>query len=110
MNSPEDFPPSAPRGPARISFLFQLTAAAVGLFVVTILALGADLFGNPNAPVAKFLSRYGTHLILAEVALILVLGVAAMRYDKIPPLQPPMGPSPPGEQTAESSGEESDLS
>lgn len=105
MTPTEDTSPSAPREPSRISFLFRLTAAAVGLFVVTIFSLGADIFGNPNAPVAQFLSRYGTHLIIGEVVLIVILGIAAMCSDKTPPLQPHHDSSTTEDGSAESPGE-----
>ncbi|MFO1022274.1 MAG: hypothetical protein U0903_16510 [Planctomycetales bacterium] len=93
MNSPDPHENPQPKGmeteafrdPPRVGLLYRLVAIVGVLFVVTILALAADIFGNPQAPVAVFLNRYGMALILGEVGLMIVLGIAAMRLDRTPP-------------------------
>jgi hypothetical protein len=52
------------------------------LFIVTVLALVATLFADPEAPVNVWLNTHGTTLLLAEVAAIAVLGMAAMGRDQ----------------------------
>ena len=52
------------------------------LFVVTIFALIAILFGDPAAPIAKLLDRYGMRLIVGEMCAILLAGTSAMTVDR----------------------------
>jgi hypothetical protein len=67
------------RGPG---FLFHAAAGATGLFVVTVLAMIATVFGDAEAPINLWLNRYAAGLLLAEVALIAITGVAAMAWDQ----------------------------
>lgn len=67
--------------PGRNPF-FPLAAISSALFIVTILALIASVFGDPRAPVAQLLDRYAGRLIAGEVALILLTGFLAMFVDR----------------------------
>ena len=81
MNPPQsnDVPPSTPK---RVSLLFQLTAAAAVLFIITVLAMVATVFGDPTAPAAKQLNQNAGKLIAIEVGAIMLLGFAAMTQDR----------------------------
>jgi hypothetical protein len=68
--------------PERPNLFFRLTTFAGAAFVITVLALVATMFGDPQAPPARFLNAHGTTVILWEVAAILVLGLAAMTLDR----------------------------
>ena len=52
------------------------------VFVITIFALIAILFGDPAAPVAKWLDQNGMRLIVGEMCSILVTGALAMTVDR----------------------------
>jgi hypothetical protein len=81
--------------------LFQLTALAATVFIITILALVATLIGDPAAPINDWFNRNGTTLLIVEVVSIIVFGLAAMTADRQeskhakPAAEPPK--SPPGE-------------
>jgi hypothetical protein len=64
------------------NIFFPLTVLFSGLFVVTILALVAVLFGDPRAPAAVLLDRCASWLLGAEVAGILSAGLAALVVDR----------------------------
>ena len=66
----------------RPNLFFRLTTLAGALFVITILSLVASVFGDPQAPPARFLNAHGTTLILWQVGAILVLGLLAMTVDR----------------------------
>ena len=68
--------------PERPNLFFRLTTLAGAAFVVTILSLVAALFGDPQAPPARFLNAHGTTVIGWEVAVILFLGLLAMTVDR----------------------------
>jgi len=70
---------SASRPP---NLFFPLTVVFSGLFIVTILALVAGIFGDPQAPIARFLDRNGGMLLVAEVVAILVTGFLALATDR----------------------------
>ena len=65
-----------------VNLFFRMAAGLVLVFVVTIFALIAILFGDPAAPVAKFLDQYGMQLIVVEMIAILVTGALAMTIDR----------------------------
>ncbi|HTI50067.1 MAG TPA: hypothetical protein VL475_03920 [Planctomycetaceae bacterium] len=67
--------------PSRNIF-FPLTIAFSSLFIVTILALVAVLFGDPHAPAALLLDRCASWLLGVEVAGILTAGLAALVVDR----------------------------
>jgi hypothetical protein len=71
--------PDAPR--PRNPF-FQLAVFCSGLFIVTILALLASVFGDPQAPLARLLDRFAGRLIAGEVAAILLTGFLALSVDR----------------------------
>jgi hypothetical protein len=67
------------RGPG---VLFHAAAGATALFVLTVLVMIATLFGDPEAPFNDWLNRYGTMLLIGEVALIAITACAAMAWDQ----------------------------
>jgi preprotein translocase subunit SecG len=62
--------------------LFQLTALAATVFIITILASVAMLLGDPVAPMNVWFNIHGTTVLIVEVVLIVVLGLAAMTADR----------------------------
>src|SRR5258708_32737561 len=67
--------------PPRIPF-FPLAVFCSGLFIVTILALVASVFGDSQAPLARLLERFAGRLIAGEVAAILLTGFLALYVDR----------------------------
>lgn len=67
----------------RVNIFFRLTALSGALFIVTIFALVAVVFGDPDAPVARFLNEHGGRLIAGEVGLTLTSGLLAMTVDRL---------------------------
>jgi hypothetical protein len=59
-----------------------LTILLSGLFVVTILALIAGIFGDPQAPAARLLDRWAGWLLGGEVVGILTCGFLALATDR----------------------------
>lgn len=80
--NPSQSEPTPQPPPKRASVLFQLTAMSAVLFIVTVLALVATVFGDQSAPAAKQLNRNAGKLIAIEVAATLLLGFAAMTQDR----------------------------
>jgi hypothetical protein len=76
----------AARGPGR---LFQLTAFATTVFVISVLAMVATLFGDPEAPVNVWINRHMATVLLAEIVAIAVFGFAAMAWDQWTTPRPP---------------------
>ncbi len=68
--------------PQRPNLFFRLVIVAGCVFLVTIFALVATIFGDPESPVARFLNKHGGTLIAAEVAATLLLGLLAMAVDR----------------------------
>jgi hypothetical protein len=68
---------SRPRNP-----FFPLAVFCSGLFIITILALLASVFGDAQAPLARLLERYAGRLIAGEVAAILLTGFLALFVDR----------------------------
>ena len=66
----------------RPNIFFRLALGTGVLFVVTVLALTATVFGDPRAPSARFLNNYGGALIAAEVAASLIFAFWAMALDR----------------------------
>lgn len=62
--------------------LFQLTAVASMAFVITILATVALLLSDPVAPVNVWFNKHGTTVLIVEVVVIVVMGLAAMTADR----------------------------
>lgn len=69
--------------PKRASILFQLTACSSVLFIMTILAMVASVFGDQSAPAAKQFNRHVGKIIAIEVGATLLLGFAAMTQDRL---------------------------
>ena len=62
--------------------LFQLTALAATVFVITILSTVAMLLGDPAAPANVWFNQHGTTVLMTEVAAVVLLGLAAMTADR----------------------------
>ncbi len=75
----ESRPESSPK---RASILFQLTAFSSVLFIMTVLAMIATVFGDQSAPAAKHFNRHVGKVIAIEVGATLLLGFAAMTQDR----------------------------
>ena len=80
--TPVDLVAATSRPALGVNVFFRLAAAFVLLFVVTIFSLIAILFGDPQAPIARWLDRYGMQLIIGELCAILVTGTLAMTVDR----------------------------
>ncbi len=65
------------------SLLFRLIVPAAVLFITTVLALIATLFGDPKAPVSIWLDAHGNTILIWEFIAVLVLSLAAMTVDRI---------------------------
>lgn len=52
------------------------------MFIVTILALVAGIFGDPQAPLAQLLDRHAGKLLGFEVVAILISGFLALVTDR----------------------------
>ena len=77
MRNPPKTQPDAKRNP-----FFPMVLFSASLFVLTILAMVAVIFSDPNAPAAKFLNAHASRLIAAEVIVTLVLGLLALVVDR----------------------------
>ena len=67
----------APRNP-----FFPLAVFCSALFIVTILAMLASVFGDDGAPLARLLDQYAGRLIAGEVSAILLTGFLALFVDR----------------------------
>lgn len=81
VSSPQPARPRVERGRGP-GLLFHLAAASTVAFIITVLALVATLFGDPQAPVNLWLDAWGTVLLGGEMLLILTFGIAAMAHDQ----------------------------
>jgi hypothetical protein len=61
---------------------FPLAVFCSGLFVVTILALLASIFGDPHSPLARLIEQYWGRLMVGEVAAVLLTGFLALYVDR----------------------------
>jgi hypothetical protein len=64
------------------SILFRLVIPATVVFILTILALIASLFGDPRAPVSQWLEAHGDALLIWEFVIVLAAGLLAMIVDR----------------------------
>jgi len=71
-----------PDAPPGRNIFFPLAAFCSALFVVTIFALVASVFGDPRAPLARLFDRYAGRLFAGEVAAVLVTGFLALFVDR----------------------------
>ncbi|MEZ6126908.1 MAG: hypothetical protein R3C49_27640 [Planctomycetaceae bacterium] len=69
------------------ALIFRLIIPVTVVFIMTILALIASLFGNPNAPVSKWLDANGNTLLIWEFVAVIVLSFLAMTVDRVRTLQ-----------------------
>lgn len=67
-------PPSNP--------FWGLVVAAAVLFCVSILAYIAAGFGQPEAPVNRFLMTHGAMIVAIEAGMTVALGIAALSLDR----------------------------
>ncbi|HLQ46089.1 MAG TPA: hypothetical protein VK137_15215, partial [Planctomycetaceae bacterium] len=74
--------PTSQPGPKRANVLFQLSVLSAVVFIVTVLAQVATVFGDQSAPATKWLNQNAGKLIAAEVVATLLLGFAAMSQDR----------------------------
>lgn len=65
------------------SLFFRLVVPATVVFILTILALIATIFGNPEAPVSQWLDRNGNQLLKWELLIVVGLSLLAMTIDRI---------------------------
>lgn len=70
-----------PGSPA--SLLFRLIVPVCAMFILTVLAMIASVFGDPRAPVARWLDRYGGNILLVEFVATLAICLLAMAVDRI---------------------------
>lgn len=63
-------------------FLFQTTAAITVIFIVTIFAMVAMMYGDPQAPVNVLFNAHGAMILTVEVIGIGVAGMSAMIADR----------------------------
>jgi len=66
---------------------FPLAALSAGLFIITILAMLASLFGDPQAPLAQLFDRFAGRLIAGEVVATLAIGFLALLVDRLQTLR-----------------------
>ena len=64
------------------SLLFRLIVPVTIVFIMTILILIAVLFGNPEAPISKWLHANGNHILFYELIAVVVLSIVAMAVDR----------------------------
>lgn len=62
--------------------LFRLATLSAGVFIVTVFAMIATLFGDQQTPLSRFLNEHAGTLISVEVVVTLALGFAAMAADR----------------------------
>ena len=60
---------------------FRLVIVASAVFIITIFAMVAVMFGDPRAPLAQLLNEYSGKLLVVEVAAILITGWLGMTID-----------------------------
>ena len=70
-----------PGAPA--SLLFKLIVPATAIFIVTIMSLIAVVFSDQRAPMARFLNKHGTRLLVIEFTAVMGLSFLAMTVDRI---------------------------
>lgn len=66
-----------------MNVFFRLLIPVATLFVITVLAMVATMFGDRRAPVVAFLDEYGGTLIAVEAAATVLLGILAMTVDRL---------------------------
>ncbi len=79
--TPTEAAAQTPRESSRNPF-FSLVLFSSTIFIITILAMVAVIFSDPDAPIVQFLDRHGGRLILAEVVVTLIVGLLALIVDR----------------------------
>lgn len=64
------------------SWLFRLVVPATAVFILTVMALIASVFGDPDAPAAQWLDQNGNELLMWEFIVVMALAVLAMAGDR----------------------------
>ena len=64
------------------TLFFRLVIPTTVVFILTIFALIASVFGDPEAPVARWLDANGNSLLLWELVVVFGLSVLAMSADR----------------------------
>ena len=85
--------PEKANRPANPFFGMVLFSSAI--FVMTILAMVAVIFSDPDAPITRFLDAHGGRLIIAEVIVTLVVGLLALVVDRVQSLRKKSSQQPP---------------
>jgi len=88
--------------PQRHNIFFTLTVAFGLMFIVTIFAVCAALFGDPRAPISVWLNQYGGIVLGVEVGCLLTSGFVALVVDRrqtLRDLQNLSSPEADGEET-----------
>lgn len=67
----------------RTSLLFRLIVPATVVFILTILALIASVFGTAEAPISKWLDAHANQLLIWELVAVVGLSLIAMTIDRI---------------------------
>lgn len=89
---------------------FPLAAFSAALFILTILALVASVFGDPHAPLAQLFDWYAGRLIAIEVAATLLTGFLALAVDRRQTLRELARAAEKGEAAGERATSEHDTS
>lgn len=74
---------SSARRPAARNPFFPMVLFSAAIFIFTILAMVAVMFGDPRAPVARFFDVHAGRLITAEVIVTLFVGFLALAVDRL---------------------------
>ncbi|MCA9083268.1 MAG: hypothetical protein KDA81_04390 [Planctomycetaceae bacterium] len=65
------------------ALFFRLIIPVTVVFIMTILAMIASLFGDPRAPVSQWLEANGNGLLLWEFVVVVAISLLAMVVDRI---------------------------
>ena len=76
--------PAAMKPPrTKPSLLFRLIVPVTVVFIFTILALIASVFGDPKAPVSIWLETHGNTLLFWEFIAVVAMSLLAMTIDRV---------------------------
>ncbi len=68
--------------PPPLNIFFRLAVFLGIIFVMTIFAFVAAIFGDPKSPIIRTVNQYGGQIILWEVVALLIVAVMAMMLDQ----------------------------
>ena len=63
--------------------MFRLIVPVTAVFILTILALIASVFGDPDAPVSIWLDAHGNALLFWEFIAVVAMSLLAMTIDRV---------------------------